>query len=76
VRPAAPWIDIVVPSYDGLANLDGLKRICRLRKPNSATMIIIICDRPEYTEQLREQLERFPNVRVRGNEMRKYKHLR
>jgi hypothetical protein len=69
IKPAAPSIDIVVPSYRALDSVSNLKAICDLVKdpPNQSSLVIIICDNPAYTDELQRVLEKMPRVRVRGN---------
>jgi hypothetical protein len=71
-KPAAPSIDIVVPSFKALNSLSNLKAICDLVKdsPNQSSQVIIICDYPAYTDELQRVLEKLPRVRVRGNKVK------
>lgn len=70
-KPAAPSIDIVVPTFRALDSLSNLTAICNLVKDplNHSSQVIIICDNPAYTDELQRVLEQFPRVRVRGNKV-------
>ncbi|KAG5191348.1 nucleotide-diphospho-sugar transferase [Tribonema minus] len=67
MSPRAPSLDIIVPTYRAMDNLEHLRAICQLRVANRASMFIIIVDRPEHLEALELELEQLPRVRVRGN---------
>jgi hypothetical protein len=66
---AALSIDVVVPTYRGLGNIELLRTICSLPVCDacSDTTFIIVVDRPEHTEGVKKALSDLPRVVVIGN---------
>jgi hypothetical protein len=66
---AALSIDVVVPTYRGLDNIELLRTICSLPLYSacSDTNFIIVVDRPEHTEGVKKALSDLPRVVVIGN---------
>jgi hypothetical protein len=62
-------IDIVVPTYRALENIELLRTICSLPLCDacSDTKFIIVVDRPEHTEGVKQALSDLPRVVVVGN---------
>jgi hypothetical protein len=69
---AAVSMDVVVPTYRGLDNIELLRTICSvpLCSACSDTQFIIVVDRPEHTAGVKQALADLPNVVVIGNPVR------